>query len=110
VHVQELRTAIGQVYTAAGKLVPAWTDTLATNATKIRAIHITELRQAVDNAPPPCTCTAWVNGSCGAGGCSASQRQQTRTCTPTNCAAQSQCVTDSSCQGTWDCGPFGVGY
>ena len=47
--------------------------------------------------PPSCSCSGWTNGSCGAGGCGSNQRQQTRTCTPSGCDVQSQCVTDSSC-------------
>ena len=47
--------------------------------------------------PPACECTAWVSGSCAAGGCSTTQRSQTRTCTPSGCKAQTQCVADSAC-------------
>lgn len=55
-------------------------------------------------APPPptaCTCTSWINGSCGAaGGCPEGQRRQVRSCTPDiACLGQatSQCVADSTC-------------
>ncbi|XOB42001.1 MAG: PKD domain-containing protein [Candidatus Nealsonbacteria bacterium] len=44
-----------------------------------------------------CSCTSWANGSCGGGSCSATQRQQTRTCTPSGCDSQSRCVADSAC-------------
>lgn len=47
--------------------------------------------------PIPCNCTSWVNGACGAGGCLATQRQQTRTCTPSGCDVQSRCIDDPSC-------------
>ena len=47
--------------------------------------------------PPSCTCTSWINGACGAGGCSATQRLQTRTCTPSGCSTETQCVSDSTC-------------
>jgi len=47
---------------------------------------------------PPCSCASWVNGACGGGGCASTQRQQTRTCTPSGCQAESQCVSDASCQ------------
>ena len=47
--------------------------------------------------PPPCTCGSWSNVTCGAGGCSADQMQQTRTCNPSGCQAQSQCAADGSC-------------
>ncbi|HRZ50415.1 MAG TPA: hypothetical protein P5080_00300 [Candidatus Paceibacterota bacterium] len=50
-----------------------------------------------------CSCTAWVNGSCAAGGCTAAQRQQTRTCTPAACDAESQCVADAACGGSCSC-------
>ncbi len=61
---------------------------------------------------PACTCGAWTGGSCGAGGCGALQRQQTRTCSPANCQAQSQCVSDATCCacGGWNnlsCGAGG---
>lgn len=46
-----------------------------------------------------CTCTAWVNGACGAGGCAANLRQQIRTCTPANCQAESRCIADVACGG-----------
>ena len=45
-----------------------------------------------------CTCTSWVNGACGGGGCPSTQRQQTRTCTPSACQAESQCISDATCQ------------
>ncbi len=44
-----------------------------------------------------CDCGAWGNLVCGTGGCGPLQRQQTRTCTPANCLAQSQCVNDATC-------------
>ncbi|MDP2966863.1 MAG: hypothetical protein Q8N87_00355, partial [bacterium] len=44
-----------------------------------------------------CPCTGWVNGSCGGGSCSATQRQHTRTCTPSGCDIESKCVSDSAC-------------
>jgi hypothetical protein len=47
--------------------------------------------------PPPCTCNAWVNDACGAGGCSANQMHQTRTCNPAGCDTESQCVADPAC-------------
>lgn len=59
-----------------------------------------------------CSCTSWVNGICGAGSCSTNQRQQTRTCTPSGCAAESQCIVDTSCGGGGTCSgttPLGSG-
>ena len=51
VHIDELRTAIGQVYVACGQVAPTWTDpTITANSTKIRKVHIDELRSAVSNA------------------------------------------------------------
>jgi len=44
-----------------------------------------------------CSCTPWVNQGCGKGGCASNQMYQTRTCTPSGCDVQSQCVYDSSC-------------
>jgi len=46
---------------------------------------------------PSCNCGNWVNGSCGVGLCGSNERQQTRTCVPAGCAAQTQCVVDASC-------------
>ena len=43
-----------------------------------------------------CTCGAWTNGACNAGGCT-NQRQQTRTCTPSGCDITTQCIADASC-------------
>lgn len=48
---------------------------------------------------PSCSCGAWANGACGAGGCAANQRQQTRTCTPGGCQPESQCINDPLCGG-----------
>ncbi|HCE30858.1 TPA: hypothetical protein DEQ89_02475 [Candidatus Daviesbacteria bacterium] len=42
-------------------------------------------------------CGVWTNGSCGAGGCSANQRQQTRTCPAGSTCSTSQCVNDPGC-------------
>jgi len=44
-----------------------------------------------------CSCTSWVNRSCGGGSCSATQRQQTRTCTPSGCSSESRCEADPAC-------------
>jgi len=44
-----------------------------------------------------CSCTSWADRSCGGGSCSAYQRQQTRTCTPSGCDKESRCVSDSAC-------------
>ncbi|MHB8279964.1 MAG: Ig-like domain-containing protein, partial [Candidatus Humimicrobiaceae bacterium] len=45
-----------------------------------------------------CTCGGWTNGACGsAGGCPVGQRRQTRSCSPSGCASQSQCVADAAC-------------
>ncbi len=55
--------------------------------------------------PPACSCNSWTSGSCAAGGCTATQRQQTRTCNPANCLAQSQCLADATCTSC-SCGAF----
>jgi hypothetical protein len=47
--------------------------------------------------PPSCSCGAWQNGACRAGGCGNGQRQQTRSCSPANCSATSQCINDNAC-------------
>lgn len=50
-------------------------------------------------ATSSCSCTAWSAGSCSAGGCGANERQYTRSCTPSVCDAEAQCVPDVSCLG-----------
>ncbi|MFH1592203.1 MAG: CehA/McbA family metallohydrolase, partial [Candidatus Woesearchaeota archaeon] len=46
---------------------------------------------------PDCICTDWQPGSCGGGSCTSDQRQYTRTCTPSGCATETDCVYDSDC-------------
>ncbi len=60
---------------------------------------------------PVCTCGSWTDGACGSGGCGPLQRQQTRTCNPVGCQAQSQCVNDASCCtcAAWTGGSCGAG-
>ena len=41
-----------------------------------------------------CACTPWTNQGCGSNGCSSIQMYQTRTCTPSGCDTESQCVLD----------------
>ena len=65
-----------------------WSDPVAGN---------NSVTVVVDSYGAPCSCGAWVDGSCGAGGCSSDTRQQTRTCTPAACDTQSQCVADATC-------------
>jgi len=50
-----------------------------------------------DNCISECNCSIWQNASCGGGSCSPTQREQTRTCTPSGCLAETQCVSDPSC-------------
>ncbi len=51
------------------------------------------------NSTSSCSCTGWSAGSCSAGSCGANERQYTRTCTPSACSAETQCVPDVSCLG-----------
>ena len=44
-----------------------------------------------------CDCGSWSNQGCGQGGCAADKMYQTRTCNPSGCDTQSQCVSDASC-------------
>jgi bacillolysin len=46
-HINELRTALTQVYTHVGSTAPVFTDPTVTSSTKIKALHIMELRAAV---------------------------------------------------------------
>lgn len=47
-----------------------------------------------------CSCTLPINGSCLGGGCPPGTRQQTRTCTPAGCEAESGCIVDPACNPT----------
>jgi RHS repeat-associated protein len=48
VHITELRTALGAVYTARGETEPAYSDpALAAQATLVRVAHIIEIRTAI---------------------------------------------------------------
>ena len=49
-----------------------------------------------------CSCTGWNSYACAGGGCLTTQRYQARTCTPSGCEAEYQCVTDPTCStATW---------
>ncbi len=45
-----------------------------------------------------CSCGSWSEGSCGGGSCNSEQKQWTRSCTPSACAAESKCVYDEDCE------------
>ena len=48
VHMADLRTALQQAFEAAGRSAPAFTDpSTSTGTTRIRLVHIKELRDAV---------------------------------------------------------------
>ena len=47
VHVTELRTALGEAYVASGHSAPGYTDAAVASGTRIRAVHLMELRAAV---------------------------------------------------------------
>jgi len=105
VHLQELRDAIQEVYTAAGKSLPfgAFADgPLQPGSTPIRTVHILQLRQAVDDPELTCCCTTWANAGCAGDGCSVGYQYQTRDCTPDACQAETQCLADCA-----TCGFFG---
>ncbi len=50
-------------------------------------------------AVPGCNCIAWQDKGCGLGSCLDAQMQQTRSCTPSLCDIEAQCVVSSSCAG-----------
>jgi len=61
--------------------------------------------------PTTCVCTEWTNDACGGNECSPSEMHQTRTCTPSGCDDESQCVNlteicdntiDDDCDGCVD--------
>ena len=56
--------------------------------------------QADGSCKLACSCSSWVSGTCGTGGCSSTQRQYTRTCSPTGCNTTSKCVDEVSCSST----------
>ncbi len=44
-----------------------------------------------------CQCSSWNSGACGAGPCASDERLETRTCSPSGCDFETQCVFDPSC-------------
>jgi hypothetical protein len=44
-----------------------------------------------------CTCDSWSNSGCGISPCDQTQMKQQRTCNPSGCNIESQCVVDDSC-------------
>jgi len=80
---------------------------------------IAKINEILAAVPPPvptdCECTTWVDVACGGGDCSATEMQQTRTCTPATGAAAdvcddvttTQCVADATC-GVVEAGALGV--
>ena len=52
IHIVEMRSALGQVYTRLGRTLPAYTDpTIVPGQTVSKAAHIQELRAAVTAVP-----------------------------------------------------------
>ena len=47
-----------------------------------------------------CYCGGWTNSGCGVSPCAASEMTQTRSCTPTGCLAETQCVPSAACVHT----------
>lgn len=67
------------------------------------------IRQSGNIPPtPPCTCSGWTDGGCGAGICDETQRYSSRICTPLACEREYACTNDASCCTTGykfvDCG------
>jgi hypothetical protein len=46
-HINDLRTALGEIYAAAGVAPPSYTDPVIGSGTIVKAAHIMELRAAV---------------------------------------------------------------
>ncbi|MCX6822309.1 MAG: hypothetical protein NTW30_06050 [Candidatus Aenigmarchaeota archaeon] len=44
-----------------------------------------------------CTCNSWSNLACGESPCDQTQMKQQRTCNPSGCNIESQCIVDNSC-------------
>ncbi|HOX29699.1 MAG TPA: hypothetical protein PLR75_00940 [Candidatus Pacearchaeota archaeon] len=66
-------------------------------ATDLAGNKTTTSTKSFNVTAPACACTPWANGACAGGSCTTLQRQQTRTCNPVACDAQSQCVADATC-------------
>ncbi|MBU0952918.1 MAG: hypothetical protein KKA90_00640 [Nanoarchaeota archaeon] len=49
-----------------------------------------------------CNCTAWVDNICGFGECIPAERYQERTCTPSGCNDEWQCIEDPICEAVAD--------
>ena len=47
------------------------------------------------SSAPSCSCGSWSDSACNGNGCSATQMYQTRSCTPSACDIESQCIDDS---------------
>lgn len=58
---------------------------------------LTFKRIDVGEAIGTCNCTSWDSGSCGGGTCESNEKYYTRTCEG-NCAAESKCEYDISCE------------
>jgi hypothetical protein len=54
-----------------------------------------------------CSCGAWANAGCAAGGCVVGNMSQTRTCSPSGCDLETQCVADTC--GAWTNAGCGLG-
>ena len=127
-HIDELRTAINQIYSGGTvpRPAPAYTDaTLTAGATPIRATHISELRTAISsatccgdgtcdmawedgtNCPVDCVCDydAWQGDStnCGDNLCEPTEIYQVRTSPDVGCPDLWRCVQDKvvCCAGTY---------
>lgn len=59
--------------------------------------------RGIDWEPIECSCGSWTDQGCGQGSCATDRMYQTRTCTPSGCDDESQCVSDVSC--TLECTP-----
>ncbi|MFH1229262.1 MAG: LamG-like jellyroll fold domain-containing protein [Candidatus Aenigmatarchaeota archaeon] len=89
------RTAFSQYFNGMMDEVKVWD----------KALSASEVQSEYGGIPQTCSCTGWSSGSCGAGSCSSTQRQYTRTCTPSGCTASdgygsTKCISDASCTGS----------
>jgi hypothetical protein len=51
-------------------------------------------------SPTTCPCTDWTDNQCGASPCATNEMKQTRTCNPSGCDAESQCVASDICSSS----------
>ena len=73
------------------------TATVGNYTFKVRATNNTYSGEAFANYSIPCTCTGWSSIGCGISPCASDQMKQSRSCSPSGCDIEEQCVADPLC-------------